>query len=143
MVRINSEASYERDSMYKGVIKPADKSVFSVTVIISRKASFFVTNNLLIVFLIDKYQVLNIIYLTMICCWFAIIKALNFEDESLRKQIDEMLLYCFVGLLFSLNVFILFLLISSYIKIRKLETEEIEYDRMIKNLPYEVKLYNY
>jgi hypothetical protein len=192
MVRINSEASYERDSMYKGVIKPADKSVFSVTVIISRKASFFVTNNLLIVFLItflsltlfsaeptdvssrlssvftllltlfafkivitnqlptisyltiiDKYQVLNIIYLTMICCWFAIIKALNFEDEYLRKQIDEMLLYCFVGLLFSLNVFILFLLISSYIKIRKLETEEIEYDRMIKNLPYEVKLYNY
>lgn len=192
MVRINTEASYERDSMYKGVITTTDKSVFSATVIISRKASFFVTNNLLIVFLItflsltlfsaepmdassrlssvftllltlfafkivitnqlptisyltiiDKYQVLNIIYLTSICCWFAIIKSLQFEEESTRLYFDKILLYCFIGLLLSLNVFILYLLISSFIKIHKLKSEEIEYDRMIKNLPYEVKLYNY
>lgn len=191
MVRINTETSYERVSLYKN-IQSTEKTVFSATVIISRKASFFVTNNLLIVFLItflsltlfsadptdassrlssvftllltlfafkivitnqlptisyltiiDKYQVLNIIYLTSICCWFAMIKSLYFETESSRRHLDVIMLYVFIGLLFSLNVFILYLLIKSYIKIRKLSSEENDYDRTIRNLPYNVELYDY
>lgn len=191
MVRINSETSYEREPSYKG-LQSVDKTVFSATVIISRKASFFVTNNLLIVFLItflsltlfsaeptdassrlssvftllltlfafkivitnqlptisyltiiDKYQVLNIIYLTSICCWFAIITSLRFEDESKRRQLDVIMLYVFIGLLLSLNMFIFFLLIKSYVHIRQLASEERDYDEMVRNVPYDVLLYDY
>ncbi len=191
MVRINSDTSYEREPSYKGLL-PLDKTVFSATVIISRKASFFVTNNLLIVFLItflsltlfaaeptdassrlssvftllltlfafkivitnqlptisyltiiDKYQVLNIIYLTAICCWFAMINLLAFEEDARRRQLDLIMLYVFIGLLLSLNVFIFFLLIKCYMHIRQLHSEEIAYDEMIKDVPYDVKLYDY
>ncbi len=191
MVRINSDTSYEREPSYKG-LQPLEKTVFSATVIISRKASFFVTNNLLIVFLItflsltlfaaeptdassrlssvftllltlfafkivitnqlptisyltiiDKYQVLNIIYLTSICCWFGMINILTVDDENQRRRLDVFMLYVFSGLLLSLNVFIFFLLLKCYVHIRQLHREEVIYDEMIKNVPYDVKLYDY
>lgn len=191
MVRVGTETSYEKDSDHKH-LEHAEGVAYSATVVISRKASFFVTNNLVIVFLItflsvtlfsddpqqvssrlssvftllltlfafkivltnqlptisyltiiDKYQVLNIIYLTSICCWFAIIRSLPFDDLEKKRELDIIMLYMFIALLFFLNVFIVVLLLRSYAKIHRLKSEEREYNEMIENLPYEVILYNY
>lgn len=81
-------------------------------------------------------------YLTAVCIWFSIIKAIDFEHEVERRYLDNIMFLVFVLVLLFMNCLILYLLCRSYNKIRQLQREQNEYNSIVKNLPY-TQIYGY
>ena len=79
---------------------------------------------------LDKYQIINIVYLTMCCVWHSVCASLNIEHEK-KFYLDKILLCCF-GIFFTMiQLYFVFSFMKSYQNIRELKRLE---EKFIKNL---------
>lgn len=69
---------------------------------------------------LDKYQLINIVYLAMCCVWHSVCSSLNIEYEQ-KHQLDKMALYCFASFFALVQLIFLINYIVSYRKIVRLK----------------------
>jgi hypothetical protein len=84
---------------------------------------------------LDKYQIINIVYLGTCCVWHSICSSLNIE-ESMKIKLDKMIMVLLSTFFILIQLVFLVTLLKSYQKIKKLEKKEIEFENMIANYPY-------
>jgi hypothetical protein len=64
---------------------------------------------------LDKYQLINIVYLALCCVWHSFCASLSI-DEKQKHQIDKIALYCFASFFFAVQLIFTIILMKSYRK---------------------------
>lgn len=90
---------------------------------------------------LDKYQLINIVYLAMCCVWHSTLIALNVDNVS-KNQLDKIAVGALIGFLFSVQVTFGYMFFKSYQKTKILENEEISFVKRISNYPYDLEEYD-
>lgn len=72
---------------------------------------------------LDKYQLVNILYLASLCVWHSICAALTI-DYALKVKIDTIMAYCSMALFVVIQIWLLITLMVSYQSVVKLREED-------------------
>lgn len=72
---------------------------------------------------LDKYQIINIVYLTMCCVWHSICASLDLDHER-KFFLDKIVLCCFATFFILIQVFFIVSFMKSYQNIRELKMLE-------------------
>ena len=121
-------------------VKMADRRISGTFTLILTSFSFkIVTSKTLptISYLtsLDKYQIINIVYLGSCCVWHSICSAMDI-DTQLKLRIDKIMMFLLATFFFLIQIVFMVTLLKSYKKIKKLEKREIEFEEMIANYAY-------
>ncbi len=72
---------------------------------------------------LDKYQIINIVYLTMCCVWHSVCAALNIDFDS-KFYLDKIILCCFATFFILIQLVFIVSFFKSYQNIRNLKKLE-------------------
>ena len=72
---------------------------------------------------LDKYQIINIVYLTMCCVWHSVCAALNIDFDS-KFYLDKIILCCFATFFILIQLVFIISFFKSYQNIRNLKKLE-------------------
>lgn len=90
---------------------------------------------------LDKYQLVNILYLGLCCGWHSIIASLNY-DHGTKTRIDTIAMGALILFFVIIHSVFIFQLVKSYQKIQKLKREEAVFDKHIASYPYDLEEYD-
>jgi hypothetical protein len=121
-------------------VKMADRRISGTFTLILTSFSFkIVTSKTLptISYLtsLDKYQIINIVYLGTCCVWHSICSSLDIE-EVLKIKLDKIIMALLATFFILIQIVFMVTLLKSYRKIKKLEKKEAEFEQMIENYPF-------
>ncbi|CAF0930392.1 unnamed protein product [Brachionus calyciflorus] len=85
---------------------------------------------------LDKYQIVNILYMCTLCVWHAAVATL--DETSLRTRYDRISLLCFSILFILIHIFFTISLYLDYKDIKKLDILEYEYKKFTVNNSFTV-----
>lgn len=75
---------------------------------------------------LDKYQLINIVYLALCCVWHSICASLDMEHDR-KQRLDKLALYCFGTFFTSIQLIFLIFYVISFRKIRLLKKQVDDY----------------
>ena len=81
---------------------------------------------------LDKYQIINIVYLALCCVWHSVCASLNIDHES-KFYLDKIILCCFATVFTLIQLTFSFSFMKSYQKIKALKNLE---DKFTKQLDH-------
>jgi hypothetical protein len=81
---------------------------------------------------LDKYQIINIVYLALCCVWHSVCASLNIEHEK-KFFLDKVVLCCFASVFTLIQLTFTFSFMKSYQKIKALKHLE---DKFTKQLDH-------
>ena len=79
---------------------------------------------------LDKYQIINIVYLALCCVWHSVCASLNIEHEK-KFYLDKVVLCCFASFFTLIQILFAISFMKSYQKIKALKKLE---DKFTKQL---------
>jgi hypothetical protein len=81
---------------------------------------------------LDKYQIINIVYLALCCVWHSVCASLNIDHEK-KFFLDKVVLCCFASVFTLIQLTFTFSFMKSYQKIKALKHLE---DKFTKQLDH-------
>ena len=75
---------------------------------------------------LDKYQLINIVYLAMCCVWHSVCASLKIEADK-KFYLDKIILCCFGSFFILIQIVFAVSIFKSYKSITKLEKEDKEF----------------
>lgn len=93
--------------------------------------------------LIDKYQVMSIVFLSVLSVWFSLLVSIGFTEDEIRR-IDRISFLVFIGIFIAMNVSIIVMLLISVRKINNLQRQDEEFRAMLKSIcHYDTTVFDY
>ena len=84
---------------------------------------------------LDRYQIINILYLVVCCIWHSTCAALKIQLD-VKLLVDNIMLGLLGFFFILIQIVFSFGLLASNRKIKRLEMKESEYEQMMTNYPY-------